>query len=65
MLCGLTGNLKVPGSPHGLLVMDATGAGDPINEDLARVWPRIKAVNFTNQKKVELSQRVVVAIEQR
>jgi hypothetical protein len=50
---------------RGLLVMDATGAGDPIYDDLARVWPRIEAVKFTNQKKVELIQRLVVAIEQR
>jgi hypothetical protein len=50
---------------RGLLVMDATGAGDPIYDDLARVWPRIEAVKFTNQKKVELVQRLVVAIEQR
>jgi hypothetical protein len=50
---------------RGLLVMDATGAGDPIYDDLARVWPRIEAVRFTNQKKVELIQRLVVAIEQR
>ena len=45
--------------------MDAAGAGDPIYNDLARVWPRIEAVKFTNQKKVELIQRLVVAIEQR
>lgn len=50
---------------RGLLVMDASGAGDPIYDDLARVWPRIEAVKFTNQKKVELIQRLVVAIEQR
>ncbi len=50
---------------RGLLVMDATGAGDPIYDDLASVWPRIEAVKFTNQKKVELIQRLVVAIEQR
>ena len=50
---------------RGLLVMDATGAGDPIYDDLARVWPRIEAVKFTNQKKAELIQRLVVAIEQR
>ena len=49
----------------GLLVMDATGAGDPIYDDLARVWPRIEPVKFTNQKKVELIQRLIVAVEQR
>jgi hypothetical protein len=50
---------------RGLLVMDATGAGDPIYGDLARVWPRIEPVKFTNQKKVELIQRLIVAVEQR
>jgi hypothetical protein len=45
--------------------MDAIGAGDPIYDDLARVWLRIEAVKFTNQKKVELIQRLVVNIEQR
>lgn len=28
---------------RGLLVMDATGVGDPIYDDLSRVWPRIAA----------------------
>jgi hypothetical protein len=50
---------------RGLLIMDATGAGDPIYDDLARVWPRIEPVKFTNQKKVELIQRLIVAVEQR
>ena len=50
---------------RGLLIMDATGAGDPIYDDLARVWPRIEAVKFTNPKKVELIQRLIVAVEQR
>ena len=50
---------------RGLLVMDASGAGDPIYDDLVRVWPRIEAVKFTNQKKAEPIQRLVVAIEQR
>ena len=45
--------------------MDDSGEGAPIYEDLARVWPRIEAVKFTNLKKVELIQRLVVAIEQR
>lgn len=50
---------------NGRLVMDATGAGDPIYDDLIRVWPRIEPVKFTNQRKQELIQRLVVAIEQR
>ncbi len=50
---------------RGLLVMDATGAGDPIYDDLARVWPRIEPVKFTNHTKTELVQRLIVAIEQK
>ena len=50
---------------RGLLVMDATGVGDPIYDDLARVWPRIEAVKFTNLVKTQLVQRLVVAVEQR
>lgn len=50
---------------RGLLVMDATGAGDPIYDDLARVWPRIEPVKFTNHTKAELVQRLIVAIEQK
>ncbi len=45
--------------------MDATGAGDPIFDDLSVVWPRIEAVKFTNQAKTELIQRLIVATEQR
>ncbi len=50
---------------RGLLVMDATGVGDPIYDDLARVWPRIEPVKFTNLVKTQLVQRLVVAVEQR
>ncbi len=50
---------------RGLLIMDATGAGDPIFDDLSVVWPRIEAVKFTNHKKTELIQRLIVAIEQK
>ena len=32
---------------------------------LVGVWPRIEAVKFTNQEKVEVIQRLVVALEQR
>jgi hypothetical protein len=45
--------------------MDATGVGDPIYDDLARVWPRIEPVKFTNLVKTQLVQRLVVAVEQR
>ena len=45
--------------------MDATGVGDPIYDDLVRVWPRIEPVKFTNLVKTQLVQRLVVAVEQR
>jgi len=50
---------------NGLLVMDATGIGDPIYDDLSLVVPRIESVRLTNLSKTHLIQRLVVAIEQR
>lgn len=49
----------------GMLIMDATGAGDPIYDDLKLVCPRIDPFKFTNHSKTELIQRLIVAIEQR
>jgi hypothetical protein len=49
----------------GKLVIDATGAGDPIYDDLKRVWPQTEPFVFTQQTKVDLIQRLIVAIEQR
>jgi hypothetical protein len=39
--------------------------GDPICDDLARIWLRIEAAKFTTHKKHELVQRLVVVIKQR
>jgi hypothetical protein len=50
---------------NGLLVMDATGAGDPIFDDLRPLWARIEPVKFTNTGKAHLIQRLIVAIEQK
>lgn len=50
---------------NGLLVMDATGIGDPVYDDLRHVLPRIQPVKLTNLSKTQLIQRLVVAIEQR
>lgn len=47
-----------------LIVLDATGAGDPIYDDLRAVWPRIEPVKFTNATKAHLIQRLIVKIEQ-
>ena len=50
---------------NGLLVMDATGIGDPVYDDLRHVIPRIEPVKLTNLSKTQLIQRLVVAVEQR
>ncbi len=50
---------------NGLLVLDATGIGDPVYDDLRRVLPRIEPVKLTNVNKAQLIQRLIVAIEQR
>ncbi|MDD5707525.1 MAG: terminase family protein, partial [Kiritimatiellae bacterium] len=50
---------------RGRVVMDATGVGDPIFDDLKRVLPDIEGFRFTAGSKVELVQRLAVAIEQR
>ena len=49
----------------GLLVLDATGIGDPVYDDLRQVLPRIEPVKLTNVSKSQLIQRLIVAIEQR
>ncbi|MFH0879856.1 MAG: terminase family protein [Lentisphaerota bacterium] len=49
---------------HGRLILDATGAGDPIYDDLIRVYPNIEPFKFTNHSKTELVQRLIVAVEQ-
>ena len=50
---------------RGRLILDATGAGDPIYDDLVRVYPNITPFRFTAHSKVELIQRLVVVVEQR
>jgi hypothetical protein len=50
---------------NGLLVLDATGIGDPVYDDLRHVIPRIQPVKLTNVSKAQLIQRLVVAVEQR
>jgi hypothetical protein len=47
------------------LVMDATGVGDPVYDDLRRVLPRVEGFKITTQTKRELVQGLMVAVEQR
>ena len=47
------------------MVMDATGAGDPVCDDLRPELPDIEGFVFTAQSKAEIVQRLAVAIEQR
>ena len=47
------------------LVMDATGVGDPVFDDLRRVLPHVEGFKITAQTKRELVQGLMVAVEQR
>jgi hypothetical protein len=49
---------------RGRLILDASGVGDPIFDDLKRVYPDIEAFKFTHNSKTELVQRLIVAVEQ-
>ena len=50
---------------NALLVMDATGVGDPVYDDLRWVLPRVEGFKITAQTKRELVQGLMVAVEQR
>jgi len=50
---------------RGRLILDASGVGDPIFDDLKRVYGDIEAFKFTSVSKTELVQRLIVAVEQR
>jgi len=47
------------------LVMDATGVGDPVFDDLCRVLPQVEGFKITGASKRELVQGLMVAVEQR
>ena len=49
---------------NALLVMDATGVGDPVYDDLRWVLPHVKGFKITAQTKRELEQGLLVAVEQ-
>ncbi len=50
---------------RGRVILDATGVGDPIYDDLKRVLPDIEGYRLTPGSKVNLVQRLAVAVEQR
>jgi hypothetical protein len=50
---------------RGRLILDATGVGDPIYDDLKRVYPDVEGFKLTNASKTQLIQRLIVAVEQR
>ena len=50
---------------RGRVILDATGIGDPIYDDLRRVLPDIEAFKLTAASKLALVQRLIVAVEQR
>ena len=50
---------------RGRVILDATGIGDPIYDDLKRVLPDIEPFKLTAGSKTELIQRLIVAVEQR
>jgi hypothetical protein len=49
---------------RGRLILDASGVGDPIFDDLKRVYGDIEAFKFTSASKTALVQRLIVAVEQ-
>ncbi|MEI8122586.1 MAG: terminase family protein [bacterium] len=50
---------------RGRIILDATGVGDPIYDDLKRVYGDIEGFKFTSGSKTALVQRLIVAVEQR
>jgi len=49
---------------QGRIILDATGAGDPIYDDLVRRYSNIEPFKFSSISKAELVQRLIVAVEQ-
>jgi hypothetical protein len=49
---------------RGRLILDASGVGDPIFDDLKRLHGDIEGFKFTAVSKTELVQRLIVAVEQ-
>ncbi len=50
---------------RGRLIMDASGVGDPVYDELKQRIADVEAFKFTATSKVALIQRLIVAVEQR
>lgn len=50
---------------HAMCVVDSTGLGDPIQEDLQHSGVSTEAFKFTNESKMQLIEQLAIAIEQR
>lgn len=46
------------------VIIDSTGVGEPIYEDLQRIGLNITPIHFTNEVKKQLIQKLILAIEQ-
>lgn len=49
---------------NALTIVDATGLGDPIADDLARAGVPIEAFKLTNTSKKEIIEKMIISIEQ-
>ena len=49
---------------HGRVVIDATGVGDPIYDEIRAVLPDVEGFKFTSASKAAIVQRLSVAVEQ-
>jgi hypothetical protein len=49
---------------RGRLILDATGVGDPIYDELKQVLPDVEGFKLSASSKVSLIQRLIVAVEQ-
>jgi hypothetical protein len=49
---------------HAQIVMDSTGVGDPIYEDLVRFGLNVIPINFTHEIKNHIIEKLILAIEQ-
>lgn len=50
---------------NALIVIDSTGLGDPIEEDLARMGLSVRGVKFTQNSRKQLVEKLILSIEDR
>ena len=50
---------------HALVILDATGIGDPIADDLLRAGIAVEPFKFTNESKKEIIEKLSIWIEQK